>query len=224
MVSYPPAVRLRRTPEPARLLAVADTPRFNNPVKRLFDILASLLVVVLVLSWLVPLVSLLIHLTSPGPIFFRQRRTGRYGRRFYCLKFRTMVHDPGSEFQQAIHGDLRVTPLGRVLRKTNLDEMPQFINVLRGEMSIVGPRPHAVLHDAQLWHQLSNYSARYAVRPGITGLAQVRGQRGLASELRQMACRLRYDRFYITHQSMWLDLKICWWTCLSMITGDTNAF
>lgn len=223
MVSYPQTVRVHRAPEPTRLIALAE-PLRSNPAKRLFDIVASLLVVVLVLSWLVPLVSFLIYVTSPGPIFFRQRRTGRYGRRFHCLKFRTMVHDPGSEFQQAIHGDLRVTPLGRVLRKTNLDEMPQFINVLRGEMSIVGPRPHAVLHDAQLWNQLSNYSARYAIRPGITGLAQVRGQRGLTSELGQMACRLRYDRFYIKNQSLGLDLKICFWTFLKMITGDANAF
>jgi putative colanic acid biosynthesis UDP-glucose lipid carrier transferase len=223
MVSYPPAVRVHWAPEPTRLAPVVQAPPFT-PGKRLFDVLVSLLVLALVLSWLVPLVSLLIHLTSPGPVFFRQRRTGRFGRRFYCLKFRTMVHDPGSEFQQAIHGDLRVTILGRVLRKTNLDEMPQFINVLRGEMSVVGPRPHAVLHDAQLWNQFTDYSARYAVRPGITGLAQVRGQRGLTSERSQMAHRLRYDRFYINQQSLWLDLKICWWTFWKMLTGDDNAF
>ena len=160
--------------------------------KRTFDLLTASLVTLFVLSWLIPLVGLLIKLSSKGPVFFSQRRTGMYGHTFFCHKFRTMVHSPQEEtFKQTDPNDPRVTRVGYWLRKTNLDEMPQFINVLLGQMSLVGPRPHAVPHDAEFWFVLPDYSKRYLVMPGITGLAQVRGSRGIANDVQKMEHRLR---------------------------------
>ncbi len=193
--------------------------------KRLFDLIVASLVTLFVLSWLIPTVGLLIILTSPGPVFFSQRRTGLYGHTFVCLKFRTMAFSPQEvPFQQTAIDDPRVTRIGYWLRKTNLDEMPQFINVLLGQMSVVGPRPHAVPHDAQFWFTLSDYSKRYLVVPGITGLAQVRGSRGIANDLRKMEHRLKYDLMYINRQSLKYDCLICWWTIKSMVLGDPNAW
>lgn len=192
--------------------------------KRMYDLIVASLVTLLILCWLVPLVGLAIVLNSPGPPFYIQLRTGRTGRRFYCMKFRTMYHDRNSVFRQATRNDPRVTRLGKFLRKTNLDEMPQFLNVLIGDMSIVGPRPHAVHHDQQFLDKLPNYLDRYNIKPGITGLAQVRGNRGGTTGPWDMEHRLKYDRFYIKNQSLGLDLKICWLTLLHMITDRTNAY
>ena len=192
--------------------------------KRLFDVVVASLVIVLLLIWFVPLIGLLIRLTSPGPMVFVQLRTGRNGRPFRCLKFRTMIHERDARFRQAIKNDTRVTTVGRFLRKTNLDELPQVFNVFLGDMSIVGPRPHPILLDAQHWNTLTGYPDRYAVKPGITGLAQVRGCRGETAELIQMQHRLRLDRFYIQKRTIGLDLKICWCTFTSMIKGDKRAF
>ena len=192
--------------------------------KRLFDITVSGIVILCILIWFVPLIGLLIRLTSPGPVVFVQLRTGRNGRPFRCLKFRTMTYQPDAQFKQATKGDKRVTPIGRILRKTNLDELPQVFNVLLGHMSIVGPRPHPLQLDAQHWHTLPGYPDRYAVKPGITGLAQVRGCRGETAELIDMQHRVRLDRFYIQKQSIGLDLKICLHTALCMVKGDKKAF
>ncbi|MCK8492783.1 MULTISPECIES: sugar transferase [Spirosoma] len=192
--------------------------------KRLFDVVVSGLVIVTLLIWIVPLIGLFIRLTSPGPMLFRQVRTGRNGRPFRCLKFRTMRFDKQAEFRQATKNDSRITPIGRFLRKTNLDELPQVFNVLLGDMSIVGPRPHPVQLDAQHWYTLPSYASRYAVKPGITGLAQVRGCRGETANLIDMEHRVRFDRFYISKQSPWLDLSICWWTAFKMLTGDKKAW
>lgn len=192
--------------------------------KRVFDIFFSLLVTILVLSWLIPIIGFLIRLGSPGPVLYIQKRTGYKGNWFYCIKFRTMTYNPEASFQQATKGDSRVTPIGRILRKTNLDEMPQFLNVLIGDMSIVGPRPHAVQHDLIFWNNMPNYRKRYRVKPGITGLAQVRGLRGETSHDMQMRHRINLDRFYIRKRSAWLDIKICWWTVESMVKNKTNAF
>lgn len=202
---------------------VIAAPEYNWG-KRLFDIVVAGLVIVLLLSWFVPLVGLLIRLTSPGPVVFVQLRTGRNGRPFRCLKFRTMTHEPDAQFRQATRNDTRITAIGRFLRKTNLDELPQVFNVFLGDMSIVGPRPHPVLLDAQHWHTLAGYPDRYAVKPGITGLAQVRGCRGETAALIQMQHRLRLDRFYIQKRTIGLDLKICWYTAFSMIRGDKSAW
>jgi putative colanic acid biosynthesis UDP-glucose lipid carrier transferase len=192
--------------------------------KRLFDITFSLLVSLLILSWLVPIVGLIILITSPGPALFVQIRTGRRGRPFACLKFRTMYFDRDPAFAQAVKGDIRITRIGRFLRKTNLDEMPQFWNVLMGQMSIVGPRPHALQHDSQYWDVINNYEFRYTVRPGITGLAQVRGARGETDALLKMQHRLKYDLHYMKRQSLWMDICICWQTIMPMLMGRVNAW
>lgn len=192
--------------------------------KRVFDIVISIIVTVSVLIWLIPLLGLLIKLSSPGPVLFIQLRTGRFGRVFPCLKFRTMAHSTSAEFKQATRDDQRVTRLGKILRRTNLDEMPQFLNVLAGHMSIVGPRPHAIQHDAQYWHSLPGYKERYVVKPGITGLAQVRGARGETRETYKMKVRVQYDSLYIRRQSTRLDAKICLWTIKAALDGNKNAW
>ena len=192
--------------------------------KRVFDMVVALLVTVSVLIWLIPLLGLLIKLTSPGPVLFVQLRTGRNGRVFPCLKFRTMTYSRNAGFKQATRNDQRVTRIGKFLRKTSLDEMPQFLNVLAGHMSIVGPRPHALPHDAQYWHTMPAYRERYAVRPGITGLAQVRGARGETNEAYKMKMRVQYDFLYIRRQSIRLDAKICWWTVKTAFKGNTNVW
>lgn len=201
---------------------VIAVPR-SSPAKRLFDIIVASIVIGCLLLWFIPLIGLLIRLTSPGPVVFIQLRTGRNGRPFRCLKFRTMKYEQNARFRQATHNDSRITTVGRFLRKTNLDELPQVFNVLLGDMSIVGPRPHPLQLDAQHWHTMPGYPDRYAVKPGITGLAQVRGCRGETAELIQMQHRVRLDRFYISRQSLWLDLKICWCTAMAMVKGDKKA-
>lgn len=208
---------------PAKSSDTTTTARRGWLVKRLFDILVSGVVIVALLIWLVPLIGLLIRLTSPGPILFMQLRTGRNGRPFRCLKFRTMTYEKNAQFRQVTKNDARVTRVGRILRKTNLDELPQVFNVLMGDMSIVGPRPHPIQLDAQHWKTLPGYPGRYLVKPGITGLAQVRGCRGETAQLIQMKHRVRYDHLYIRKQSLPLDLRICFWTAYKMIKGDEKA-
>ncbi len=191
--------------------------------KRLFDIVFSLLISLFVLAWLIPLLGMAVRINSPGPILFVQLRTGRNGRQFRCFKLRTMVFRQESTFRQATRNDPRITKMGHLLRKTNLDELPQFLNVLLGDMSVVGPRPHPIPLDAQHWDTMPNYAERYDVKPGITGLAQVRGCRGETDTLQKMEHRLRLDRWYIAKRSLWLDLKICWWTVTKMVQGDEKA-
>lgn len=191
--------------------------------KRLFDVIIASIATVLLLIWIVPLIGLLIRFTSPGPVVFVQLRTGRNGRPFRCLKFRTMTYERNAQFRQATKNDTRVTFIGQFLRKTNLDELPQVFNVLFGDMSIVGPRPHPLQLDAQHWHTLPGYPDRYAVKPGITGLAQVRGCRGETAKLIQMQHRVRLDQFYIRKQTLLLDVKICVMTAVNMLKGDRKA-
>ena len=192
--------------------------------KRVFDMVVASLVTVSILIWLIPLLALLIKATSSGPVLFVQQRTGRNGRTFPCLKFRTMTYEKDAQFRQATRNDLRVTRIGRFLRKTSLDEMPQFLNVLAGHMSVVGPRPHPIPLDAKHWDTLAGYRERYAVRPGITGLAQARGARGETEELYKMKIRVRYDRFYIHRQSSRLDVRICWWTVREAVRGSKQVW
>lgn len=192
--------------------------------KRCIDVVASSFVIVFILSWLFPIIALFICFDSRGPFYFVQRRTGRKGKHFHCLKFRTMTHKPVKiEFQQTERNDDRVTRVGQFLRRTNLDEMLQFVNVLFGHMTLVGPRPHAVVHDAMHWSS-NAYRARYIVKPGITGLAQIRGARGATSHSNAMTHRVRYDHFYINKQTLLLDLKICFDTVWITLQGDTNAW
>lgn len=198
----------------------------NYPAKRLFDVLVSALIALLFLSWMLPLIGMAVVLTSPGPPLFVQIRSGRNMKQFRCLKFRTMYtpRNHGGSFTETTRNDPRVTRLGRLLRRTNLDEMPQFLNVLMGDMSLVGPRPHPIEMDAQYWFTLPDYSRRYDIRPGITGLAQVSGCRGGITFPRMMQDRVRYDRFYIRKMSIPFDIYICFRTMAAMFTGNTDAF
>ena len=205
-------------------LTVAKPTAYARYGKRCFDLVLSLLVCVFIMSWLFPLVGLLIKLTSPGPVLFRQRRTGRNGRDFWCLKFRTMRHKPRAGFEQCARHDPRVTAIGKFLRRSNLDEMPQFLNVLVGEMSVVGPRPHPIELDDRYWFVLPTYHLRYLVKPGITGLAQVRGARGETNGMIRMKHRVQYDMLYARRQSLALDVKLCLGTVKGMVKGNVNAW
>lgn len=192
--------------------------------KRGFDLVFSAIFLLLVGSWLLPLVAVAIRLDSAGPILFRQRRVGRGGVEFTCLKFRTMMHEPGAEFRQTERNDPRVTRVGSVLRRTNLDELPQFLNVIAGQMSVVGPRPHVPELDEAFSGSVPSYSCRNLVKPGITGLAQISGCRGETRSVREMNHRVRFDVFYIRSLSFIVDLNIIMRTVISVIRGDERAF
>jgi len=161
-----------------------------------------------------------IKLESPGPVFFRQRRRGRYQTTIEMLKFRTMtVMEDGDVIRQAVPGDARVTRVGRLLRRTSLDELPQVINVLKGEMSVVGPRPHAIAHDEEFSRMLEIYPNRHQMRPGMTGLAQVTGLRGSTAAPGSIEARVEADMTYIANWSLWLDIKILCQTVWAVIAG-----
>lgn len=192
--------------------------------KRIFDIVFSLTFLILIGSWLFPVIAVVIKLDSSGPALFRQLRVGRGGKEFTCLKFRTMSHQPFAEFKQVERNDPRVTRVGAFLRKTNLDELPQFINVVFGQMSVVGPRPHVPELDEAFAGSVARYSCRNSVRPGVTGLAQISGCRGETRSVREMGQRVRFDIFYIRSLSFGVDLGIIFKTALSVISGDDKAF
>jgi putative colanic acid biosynthesis UDP-glucose lipid carrier transferase len=176
--------------------------------KRVFDILASTVLLLAVCSWLFPILCIFIKLSSPGPVFFVQKRMGYKGRVFKCIKFRTMHVNAQADSQEAVVRDKRITPLGRLLRKTGMDELPQLLNVLLGDMSIVGPRPHMLLHHVRFSAEMPNYNYRHTVRPGITGLAQVKGYHGSISDHFSIYGRTRLDLFYAKKSSLALDLII----------------
>jgi putative colanic acid biosynthesis UDP-glucose lipid carrier transferase len=177
-------------------------------VKRCFDILFSLLVIVFVLSWLLPLLAVVIRLDSRGPVFFIQKRVGFLGRSFNCIKLRTMCVNPEANTLQARENDPRVTKFGRFLRNSNLDELPQFLNVLAGHMSVIGPRPH-MHEDCRAFSQLvAAYKFRNIVKPGISGLAQIKGYRGPADSFDKVFKRYQWDAFYVRNASFSLDLRI----------------
>lgn len=197
---------------------------FNRFIKRAFDIVFSMLVMIFLLSWLIPIIGLLIKLDSQGPIFFRQNRNGRDNRKFLIFKFRTMKVHSDKDVQQATKDDSRITKLGSFLRKTSIDEIPQFLNVLKGDMSVVGPRPHAVPHNEEYQKKIDRFIQRHAVKPGITGLAQAKGYRGETAQLIDMYGRVKLDRFYVKNWSLWLDLKIIGLTIVSIIKGQDTAY
>lgn len=187
-------------------------------MKRFFDVVVASFLIVTVLSWLVPIVSILILIDSRSPVFFRQRRVGRFGKTFYCLKFRTMYNNIEADFKQASDDDPRITRLGHFLRKTNIDELPQLFNVLIGDMSIIGPRPH-MLKDCKDFNEVvKNYKLRSFVKPGITGLAQIKGFRGPTANDLSIIHRFRWDLFYIRHSSMAFDLSILAITVYQAVT------
>ena len=195
----------------------------NKVIKRVFDILLSA-VALLFLAPLFPIVALLILRQSPGPIFFRQKRTGGDGKDFVCYKFRSMHVNKDADKLQATEKDPRKFPFGDVMRKYNIDELPQFWNVLKGDMSVVGPRPHMLYHTELYKRQISKYMVRHFVKPGITGWAQVTGFRGETKELWQMEERVKRDIWYIEHWSIWLDLRIVWMTVKSTVIHDKQAY
>lgn len=197
---------------------------FNKFVKRLFDIIFASLVIIFLLSWLTPILALIIKLESKGPVFFKQSRNGFNYKEFYCYKFRSMMPNKGEHLNQATKGDQRITKVGRFIRKKSIDELPQFFNVLFGDMSVVGPRPHMVSHTNMYAQRVDKFMVRHFVKPGITGLAQVSGFRGEIETDNDIINRVKYDIFYIENWSLLLDLKIIFQTLLSTIKGDEKAY
>jgi putative colanic acid biosynthesis UDP-glucose lipid carrier transferase len=186
--------------------------------KRIFDIAVSALVLLFIFSWLFPILFLLIKLDSRGPVFFIQRRVGFLGRSFACLKFRTMHSNEEADTRQATEKDPRITRMGSFLRHSNLDELPQFLNVLIGHMSIVGPRPHMYNDCINFSRVVDAYKFRNLMKPGITGLAQVKGFRGPALNFEQIFRRFQWDAFYVRNASLWLDLRIVHRTAMQTLS------
>ncbi len=197
---------------------------YNRLVKRIFDLVFSILVIVFVLSWLYPIIAILIKRQSKGPVLFRQMRTGKKNEPFWCYKFRSMYVNVGDESKQAQKDDSRITPIGKFLRRTSLDEMPQFFNVLMGKMSVVGPRPHMIKHTTDYNDHINNFMVRHFVKPGITGLAQVSGLRGETKKVSDMKRRVTTDIMYVQRWSLITDIKICLITVIVALKGDENAF
>jgi putative colanic acid biosysnthesis UDP-glucose lipid carrier transferase len=186
-------------------------------MKRALDLLLSILIILLILTWLMPILAILIKLDSRGPIFFKQKRTGFKGKTFNCFKLRTMQVNKAANDLQAAINDPRITRMGKFLRMSNLDELPQFINVLLGQMSIVGPRPH-MLTDSEFFAELfPGYYNRYMVKPGITGLAQINGFRGPTPNNRSIYKRLQWDLYYVEHATVGMDIRIIILTALETI-------
>lgn len=207
-----------------RLRNQIDSKRAYFIAKRVFDICFSLLIIVSILSWLLPMMAILIKLSSREPVFFLQKRIGRGGKSFTCYKLRTMVINAEADTQQALENDSRVTALGCFLRKSNIDEFPQFFNVLMGDMSIVGPRPHMYSDCAKFASILPGYKFRNMVRPGITGLAQVKGFHGPAATRNSVLMRYHWDNYYIRNISPVLDLKIIYKTTLQRLIAVITFF
>ena len=195
----------------------------NKALKRVFDIVLSIVALICCLP-LLPIIIAIMLIQSPGPIFFRQKRTGVNGKDFVCYKFRSMHVNKEADTAQATEHDPRKYPFGNLMRKYNIDELPQFWNVLIGNMSVVGPRPHMLYHTEVYKRQIGKYMVRHFVKPGITGWAQVTGFRGETRELWQMEERVKRDIWYIEHWSIWLDLRIVWMTVKSMVVHDKNAY
>ena len=212
---YLPILSLRSIP--------IDKP-INQFIKRSFDIIFSLFVIIGILSWLSPLLGLIIKIESKGPIFFKQKRNGLDYKEFYCYKFRSMRPNPEAHLHQIRKGDPRVTGIGKFIRKTSIDELPQFINVLRGEMSVVGPRPHMVSHTHMYAEKIDKFMVRHFIKPGITGLAQVSGFRGEVEDDNFITNRVKFDIFYLENWSIIMDLRIMTKTIYNALGGDDKAY
>jgi putative colanic acid biosynthesis UDP-glucose lipid carrier transferase len=215
------------------LISIRSIPLDNTELryfKRVFDVVFSFLTFVFVFSWLFPIIALLIKINSKGPVFYIQERWGINGKKISCYKFRSMYKKVNNEicdsgkFRPTEKNDPRVTSIGKFLRKHNIDELPQFINVLKGEMSIIGPRPHASLQNEEMRLLINNYMVRHLVKPGITGWAQINGFRGETKQLYLMQKRVDFDIWYIENWSFWLDCQIIVQTIINMIKGDKNAY
>jgi putative colanic acid biosynthesis UDP-glucose lipid carrier transferase len=196
----------------------------NSLIKKGFDLIFSFAIIVLIFPWLFPIIILMIKMDSAGPAFFRQLRSGRDNKDFWCIKFRTMQVNKTSDSVQATKGDSRVTKMGAFMRRTNIDELPQFFNVLWGNMSVIGPRPHMLLQTKQYSELINNYLVRHYAKPGISGWAQVNGFRGETKELIEMKDRVDYDIWYIENWSLMLDLKIIYLTVFNSFKGEEKAY
>lgn len=209
------------------LISIRKTPLetwFNYWVKRIFDIAFSLLITIFILSWLIPVIALLVKLDSKGPIFFKQKRHGLNNEEFECFKFRSMTVNATADIELASKNDVRITRLGKFLRKSSIDEMPQFINVLLGDMSVVGPRPHMLSVNEDYAQRFDKFMERHYIRPGVTGLAQVNGFRGEVITDKDVENRLKYDLYYIENWTLFLDIKIIVITIKNFILGDEKAY
>jgi putative colanic acid biosynthesis UDP-glucose lipid carrier transferase len=209
------------------ILSLRDIP-LHSPInaftKRTFDVVFSIFVIFGILIWFAPLLALLIRLESKGPIFFIQKRTGFDNREFQCFKFRSMAVNDDADAKQAGKNDMRVTKIGKFIRRTSIDELPQFYNVLFGNMSVVGPRPHMLKHTDEYANKVDKYMLRHFVKPGITGLAQVRGYRGEIERDSDIQNRIKFDIFYVENWSFLLDIKIIIQTILNGISGEEKAY
>jgi len=196
----------------------------NYIVKRIFDIIFSIIVCLFILTWLVPILWILVKIESKGPLIFSQKREGLDGRKFVCYKFRSMKLNTLSDKVHAVENGIRVTRIGSFIRKTSIDELPQFLNVIKGDMSVVGPRPHLPSLSSEYQKDVDDYFKRHAVKPGITGLAQVSGYRGEIKKRSDIKNRVRLDIFYIENWSFLLDIKIILMTVFNVFKGEENAY
>ena len=207
------------------ILKVVSTPLdawHNQIIKRVFDFFFSLVVILFILTWLFPILFILIKLDSKGPIFFKQKRTGRDNKSFWCYKLRTMYVNDHSDTVQATKNDKRITKIGNFLRDSSLDELPQFFNVIKGEMSVVGPRPHMLKHTQDFAEELETFMVRHKIKPGITGLAQTKGYRGETEDFEKRKNRVKMDLFYIKNWSFSFDLAIIVNTVLDIFRGSND--
>ncbi|ERM80179.1 hypothetical protein P872_14035 [Rhodonellum psychrophilum GCM71 = DSM 17998] len=192
--------------------------------KRIFDVVFSIFFILFIAVWLFPLIALAIRMESKGPVIFKQMRHGKNNVPFFCYKFRSMKFSPNGHFKQASKNDPRITRVGLFLRKTSIDELPQIINVLMGQMSIVGPRPHAITMNKEFADKIQYFMCRHMVKPGITGLAQAKGFRGEIMDEFDINTRLKYDLFYIKNWSVFLDFKVMFLTVKCLLANNDNAY
>lgn len=207
---------------PSRNILQDET--INKMVKRVFDIIFSALIIILILSWLLPIMAIIIKLESRGPVFFIQKRNGLNYKVFNCFKFRSMEINNKPDIDLALINDLKITKVGKFIRKTSLDELPQFFNVFWGEMSVVGPRPHPISHNDKYAKMTNTFMARHFVKPGITGLAQSKGFRGEIETDEDIINRVKYDIFYMENWSILLDIEIVVKTIFNTVKGDKKAY
>lgn len=196
----------------------------NQLIKRTFDMVFSLLIIIFVLSWLIPILAFFIKIESKGPVLFMQMRNGLNYKEFNCYKFRSMRLNEIADLEQVSKNDPRITKIGRFMRKTSIDELPQFINVFLGEMSVVGPRPHMVSHTEMYARKVDKFMVRHFIKPGITGLAQTNGFRGEVENDKDIIYRVKYDIFYMENWSLLLDLKIVFMTIINAVKGEDKAY
>lgn len=196
----------------------------NQLIKRIFDIVFSLIIIVFVVSWLIPILAFFIKRESKGPVFFMQMRNGLNYKEFNCYKFRSMTPNAIADIEQVSKNDPRITNIGRFMRKTSIDELPQFFNVFLGEMSVVGPRPHMVSHTEMYALKVDKFMVRHFIKPGITGLAQTNGFRGEVENDQDIIYRVKYDIFYMENWSLLLDLKIVFMTLINVVKGEDKAY